>query len=61
MTEARTTLEAGLHHRPRREPTHEEIARQAWALWRARVIWNLEGDALGDWYEAEAQLRRLYA
>jgi Protein of unknown function (DUF2934) len=40
----------------RENPSHEDIARLAYALWEVRG--GADGSAEDDWYRAEAELRR---
>ena len=69
MTHTCSRLHVGRLHRdayrvlavPTQSPSHEEIARLAYAYWEARG--HTHGSALEDWFRAERELlrRRSYA
>jgi hypothetical protein len=64
MTHSCSRLHVGRVHRdayrvlavPTQSPSHEEIARLAYAYWEARG--HPQGTSQEDWYRAERELRR---
>jgi hypothetical protein len=42
---------------PSRENISEKIRKRAQELFEKRVKGNISGDALGDWFEAEKQIK----
>jgi len=55
-THSTRTTPRRLEPKPRRVPTHEEIARLAYSYWEARG-WK-HGSAEQDWLRAERELRQ---